>query len=143
MPGAEILGPATLAYLESPAFAPAATDAVGSTAIGPETEARKTRPDRTTRVRSGSVTCTPPSSVTYAGDGVLSSACGYRTWPGALAHMCVLTRPDSSRPRPGQAVASAATAHALDAGLLPQWRARPADSRAVAAALGYTYRATS
>ncbi|NEB68512.1 GNAT family N-acetyltransferase, partial [Streptomyces fulvissimus] len=34
-------------------------------------------------------------------------------------------------------VASEATAHALAAGLLPQWRARPAASRRVAAALGY------
>ncbi|PWS40209.1 GNAT family N-acetyltransferase, partial [Streptomyces sp. ZEA17I] len=32
---------------------------------------------------------------------------------------------------------SEATAHALAAGLLPQWRARPAASRRVAAALGY------
>ncbi|MYV58866.1 GNAT family N-acetyltransferase, partial [Streptomyces sp. SID4931] len=34
-------------------------------------------------------------------------------------------------------VAHAATAHALAAGLLPQWRARPPASRRVARALGY------
>ncbi|HEY1488439.1 MAG TPA: GNAT family N-acetyltransferase, partial [Micromonosporaceae bacterium] len=80
-----------------------------------------------------------PVFVTYAGDGALTSACGYRVWPGALAQMCVLTHPDHRGLGLAKAVASAATTHALDAGLVPQWRARPADSRAVAAALGYAY----
>ncbi|MFD3663840.1 hypothetical protein ACFWVF_25200 [Streptomyces sp. NPDC058659] len=34
-------------------------------------------------------------------------------------------------------MASAAVAHAIAAGLLPQWRARPHSSRRVAAALGF------
>jgi hypothetical protein len=34
-------------------------------------------------------------------------------------------------------LASTVTAHALDAHLLPQWRARPEPSRRIAAALGY------
>jgi hypothetical protein len=36
-------------------------------------------------------------------------------------------------------VAAEATARAVDAGLVPQWRARPAASIAIATALGYEW----
>ncbi|WP_326702558.1 GNAT family N-acetyltransferase [Streptomyces cyaneofuscatus] len=65
------------------------------------------------------------------------AAAGYAHWPRDTAHLCVLTAPDARGGGLARRVASEATAHALAAGLLPQWRARPAASRRVAAALGY------
>jgi GNAT superfamily N-acetyltransferase len=81
---------------------------------------------------------TSPVFVTRAADGSVSAACGYRIWRDTLAHMCVLTHPDHRGRGLATMVGSAATAYALDAGLVPQWRARVPASIAVAAALGYT-----
>ncbi|WP_223839676.1 GNAT family N-acetyltransferase [Saccharopolyspora pogona] len=62
---------------------------------------------------------------------------GYQTWPASTAHLCILTAPKQRGRGLARQVASAAVAHALDAGLLPQWRARPEASRRVATALGF------
>jgi RimJ/RimL family protein N-acetyltransferase len=70
-------------------------------------------------------------------DGVVTSAAGYRCWPLQVAHLGVLTAA-SARGRGLAAVAAgAAVADAVSHGLLPQWRARPAASRRVAAQLGF------
>jgi GNAT superfamily N-acetyltransferase len=58
-------------------------------------------------------------------------------WEEQTAHLSVLAAPGWRGQGPGRAVASRAVAHALGAGLLPQWRARPVESRRVAAALGF------
>lgn len=69
--------------------------------------------------------------------GVAVAAAGYLSWPRSVAHLCVLVAPNHRRRGLARIVASAAVSHALDAGLLPQWRARPYPSRRVAAALGF------
>ncbi|MFB8352242.1 GNAT family N-acetyltransferase [Streptomyces niveus] len=71
------------------------------------------------------------------GAGEVVAAAGYVTWPRSVAHVCVLVAPHRRGRRLAGIVASAAVSHALDAGLLPQWRARPYPSRRVAAALGF------
>lgn len=71
------------------------------------------------------------------GSGGIIAACGYELWDGALAHMVILTHPEHRSRGLGTIVASAATAHAIEAGLIPQWRARPAASQAIARRLGY------
>ncbi|WP_425297853.1 GNAT family N-acetyltransferase [Nocardia abscessus] len=54
--------------------------------------------------------------------------------PRRVAQLSVLTAPD----RRGQGLTgSAAVEHALENGLLPQWRARTRESRRVAASLGF------
>lgn len=69
--------------------------------------------------------------------GRVVAVAGYARWPGEVAHVCVLTA-DGHRGRGhAQAVSAAAVAAALAAGLLPQWRARPVESRRVARALGF------
>jgi RimJ/RimL family protein N-acetyltransferase len=50
----------------------------------------------------------------------------------------VLTAPAYRGRGLARIAASAAVADAFAAGLLPQWRARPAESRRVALALGFT-----
>ena len=78
----------------------------------------------------------PRAAVVRAGGRVVAAA-GYARWPAATAHVCVLT--DAAHRGRGHAtrVAAVATADALAAGLLPQWRARVGASRRVADKLGY------
>jgi GNAT superfamily N-acetyltransferase len=70
-------------------------------------------------------------------DGVvIVAACGWRAWPGGMAHLGVLTRPAYRRQGLARAVAAHAIEHAAADGLLPQWRARPAASQQLAKSLG-------
>jgi L-amino acid N-acyltransferase YncA len=62
---------------------------------------------------------------------------GYRNWPCAIAHLSVLTASASRGRGLARAAASAAVAHAIEEGKLPQWRARAQASRRVARALGF------
>jgi predicted GNAT family acetyltransferase len=69
--------------------------------------------------------------------GEVVAAAGYRTWPSRSAHISVLTAPGWRGRGLARETGSATTAHALAAGLLPQWRARVPESRRVAVALGF------
>jgi hypothetical protein len=62
--------------------------------------------------------------------------CGYRRWPAHIAHVCIGTAPDHRRLGAGRRVARAAIADAIGNGLLPQWRAKPDPSKALARSLG-------
>jgi GNAT superfamily N-acetyltransferase len=68
--------------------------------------------------------------------GAIVTACGWRAWPGRIAHLCVLTRPAYRRQGLALAVAAQAIGEAAAEGLLPQWRARPAASQQLAQSLG-------
>ena len=56
---------------------------------------------------------------------------------GGAAHLSVLTAASARGRGLGRRAASAAVAHAIAAGRLPQWRARPEASRHVARTLGF------
>ncbi|MET7870730.1 GNAT family N-acetyltransferase [Streptomyces cyaneofuscatus] len=75
---------------------------------------------------SGLEEITSPVFVVRDGGARVLAAAGYAHWPRGTAHVCVLTAPDARGRGLARQVASEATAHALAAGLLPQWRARPA-----------------
>jgi GNAT superfamily N-acetyltransferase len=68
--------------------------------------------------------------------GAIVAACGWRAWPGGIAHLCVLTRPAYRRRGLAQAVAAQAVEEAAAEGFLPQWRARPFASQQLAESLG-------
>lgn len=68
--------------------------------------------------------------------GALAAVCGYRRWANGVAHLSVLTDPTHRREGHGRRAATPAIRHAIGAGLLPQWRARPAASKALARRLG-------
>ncbi len=136
-PPADVLGPTTLSYLEESRFRPV-SGVVDAIAVGPEIEALETAAGAADADEAGVADVMSPVFVTRAVDGSVTSACGYRIWDGAIAHMCVLTHPDYRGRGLATTVGSAATAHALAAGLLPQWRAIPAASIAIARSLGYT-----
>lgn len=76
--------------------------------------------------------------VTFAAKvaGRAAAVVGYRIWPGSVAHFSALTDPVHRRHGYGLAAAREAVAHALAAGLLPQWRARPVASQRFAQTLG-------
>ncbi len=137
LPVAGTLGPATLAYLDPDAFRPAGPppgtapgEALGAllAAAGPA-DAGESGLDEAEHV------VTVPD-----GAGGVVAAAGYARWPGGIAHLGVLTHPAARGLGHGRRAASAAVAAALAEGLRPQWRARPAASRRLAASLGFTER---
>ncbi|NKY38293.1 GNAT family N-acetyltransferase [Cellulomonas septica] len=73
--------------------------------------------------------------------GQPETAAGYEVWGGALAHLGVAVAAGARRRGLGSAVASVAATHALDAGLVPQWRCRVDNvaSRRAAAGLGFVH----
>lgn len=74
------------------------------------------------------------ASRTEGGD--VAAVCGYRRWPNGVAHLAVVTLPGHRSKGHGRKAASAAIAHGLANGLLPQWRARPLASQRLAWSLG-------
>lgn len=136
----QVLGPATLAYLDADDFVPAAggvvdrLPAAATTASALDALLAATSPAEADE--SGLAGITSDAFVVRDGSTVVAAA-GYRLWPAATAHMLVLTAPAYRRRGLARRVSSAAAAAALADGLLPQWRARPAASRRVAAALGF------
>jgi hypothetical protein len=68
--------------------------------------------------------------------GDLTAVCGYRRWPNGVAHLSVLAHPSPRREGHAGRAALAAIRQAIDDDLLPQWRARPPASRALARRLG-------
>jgi hypothetical protein len=160
LPVLDALGPARLAYLDAASLTtvelrttprpdpvglapaptsegPAGLDEVETRDVGdPDVRDLLTRVDPLDSDESGVAELTSPAFVVRR-DGVVLAASGYRAWPGDVAHMSVLTAPEARGRHLGRLVARAATMHALDAGLLPQWRARVEPSRRIAAALGY------
>lgn len=141
LPVAEALGPATLAYLDAADFRPASDVPPGvAFAVRPADH-----PDIRTLLAAVSEDEADESGIEYATspvfvafvDGVPAAACGYRDWLGRAAHFGVLTSAAHRDRGLARAAAGRAAGHALAAGLLPQWRARPDASRAVARRLGF------
>jgi hypothetical protein len=77
-----------------------------------------------------------PALVSRAPDGTVAAGSGYRRWPNDVAHLSVPTHPARRREGHGQPAAIAAVEYAINDGLLPQWRARPVESRDLARAIG-------
>ncbi len=69
-----------------------------------------------------------------------AAAAGYEEWQQIIAHLGVLTAPQLRGRGFGAIAAATATNDALDAGLVPQWRARIENdaSRKLAARLGFS-----
>lgn len=129
----ETRGPAALAYLDTADFRPA---------NGPAAQQRDIAKFLSDAAladaeESGLDEITSPAFAVVE-EGEVVAAAGYRDWPGNVAHFSVLTAPRARGRGLARAAASAAVVHALAAGKLPQWRARPESSRRVARALGFT-----
>ncbi|MEU5820347.1 GNAT family N-acetyltransferase [Streptomyces sp. NPDC047803] len=139
LPVADVLGPATLAYLSPDGFRPyEPPDVTVATLPAGDPELLKllASVSEEDAGECGLDEITSPAFVVRETSGPVAAA-GYADWPGDTAHLCVLTAPRARGRGLARAVASAATHHALAADRLPQWRARPEASRRVARALGY------
>ncbi|MDX3383988.1 GNAT family N-acetyltransferase [Streptomyces niveiscabiei] len=130
--GDEVLGPATLGYLPPGGLR-------GTTSASASPEAVRALLDAVgdkDAAESGLADTDSPVFATHDGHGILAAA-GYQLWPTAVAHLCVLTAPEARGRGLATEAAGAAVRHALEAGLLPQWRARVGASRRVAGKLGF------
>jgi len=138
LPISDILGPATLAYCDTASFQPRESSAVQmSPADHADLATLLARVPAEDAAESGLDEITSPAFVVRSGSEIIAAA-GYRAWPSDTAHLSVLTDPVARGRGLARIVATAAVAAALQADLLPQWRARPAASRRVAQALGFS-----
>ncbi|WP_189544982.1 GNAT family N-acetyltransferase [Streptomyces gelaticus] len=138
LPVLDVLGPASLFYLDRDGFLPVRGDAAVEEVTGVDDELATflTCAGEEDVGESGMEDITSPAFVLRDGGEVVATA-GYRVWPQAVAHLSVLVAPVCRGRRLARVVASAAVTHALAAGLLPQWRARSNPSKRVALALGF------
>jgi RimJ/RimL family protein N-acetyltransferase len=139
LPLAEVLGPATLAYLDEHDFRQAPPGSVWVDRLSaehPDLRRLEVLAGEHESEESGLREITSPAFAIRIHDEVVAAA-GYRMWPSRTAHLSVLTAPENRGRGLARLTGSAAVAHALEAGLLPQWRARASQSRRVALALGF------
>ncbi|MEU8073454.1 GNAT family N-acetyltransferase [Micromonospora sp. NPDC049151] len=134
----DVLGPASLAYLDEREFQPATGDAdVARLPPGhPDLDRLTADVSEDDVAESGLDEITSPVFVVRLEARVVAAA-GYHQWPCSVAHLCVLTSSGFRGRGLARAVASAAVTEALRNRLLPQWRARPESSRRLARRLGF------
>ncbi len=133
------IGPATLAFLDPTAFRATDDPQVASVPVAHQSVrhlAAACGPQDTEE--SGLLGVESPVAVCQAAGRVVAAS-GYQVWHGRLAHLSVLVDPAHRGRGLGAAVAAGAVNHALDAGLVPQWRARCTllASRRIARSLGF------
>jgi GNAT superfamily N-acetyltransferase len=138
-PVEEIVGPATLAFLDPTAvgirydprvsLVPAGHQSVRhlAAACGPE-DAEE----------SGILAVESPVAVWQVAGRVVAAS-GYQAWHGHLGHLSVVVAPTFRGRGLGKAVAARAVDQVVQAGLVPQWRARSSlvASRQTARSLGF------
>ena len=130
----DTLGPAALFY-PPPGYEPPVSDA--EVVAGPELDELFEAASEDDHEESGITEIDSPTFGSKTSSGAVAAVAGYRVWPNGVAHLSVLT--DAAHRNQGHArrAAAAAVGHAVGAGLLPQWRARPLASQRVALALGF------
>ncbi|MEE1931207.1 GNAT family N-acetyltransferase [Streptomyces sp. TRM 70351] len=139
LPVARALGPAALSYVSPVGFRPVESGALLAEQL-PASHPDLRRLEKTAGEGDAGEAAldeiTSPAFVVRE-HGQVVAAAGYRAWPSRTAHIGVLTAPTARGRGMARVTGSATVTHALAAGLLPQWRARPPASRRVAAALGF------
>jgi hypothetical protein len=134
---ADVLGPATLAYVDASAFRAAGGPEVSRIAAGHgELEALLSTATADEIGESG-IDDIDSDVFVIREDGRVVAAAGFCRWQGGAVNMCVLAATGARGRGLARVVASAAVEQALYEGLLPQWRAVPDPSRRVARALGF------
>ncbi|MCF1597916.1 GNAT family N-acetyltransferase [Streptomyces muensis] len=139
LPVARVLGPAALSYVSAAGFRPVETGALTVQQL-PVAHSDLRHLEKTAgHEDAGEAALDELTSPVFVvrEHGQVVAAAGYRVWPKRTAHIGVLTAPRARGRGLARVTGSAAVAHALAVGLLPQWRARPPASRRVAAALGF------
>lgn len=135
---ADILGPATLAYLDPVDFRPP-HDLPVIELLDPRDPALRrflSETDAGDCGESGIQEITSPAFAICEHNQIVAVA-GYRDWPGRVAHLSVLTVAHARDRGLAAATASAAVSQAVGQDKLPQWRARSEPSRRIARRLGF------
>ncbi|MFF8715032.1 GNAT family N-acetyltransferase [Streptomyces sp. NPDC015184] len=139
LPAAGVLGPAALSYVSPEGFRPVGTSGPVVEQLPCEQPELRLLEQSVGDDDAGEAALdeiTSPAFVVREHGRVVAAA-GYRTWPDRTAHIGVLTASAARGRGLARTTGSATVAHALAAGLLPQWRARLPASRRVADALGF------
>ncbi|MEU2364983.1 GNAT family N-acetyltransferase [Streptomyces noursei] len=139
LPVSRMLGPAALSYVSPRGFRPLTSGALPVSQLSSDHRELRRLERRAGDADAGEAALdeiTSPAFVVRE-QGQVVAAAGYGAWPRRTAHLCVLTAPAARGRGLARVTGSAAVAHALAAGLLPQWRARRPASRRVAASLGF------
>lgn len=133
------LGPATLAYADGGCFQPRASPAVRVLPAGHDVVLDLISECGWRDAAESGLDRVGSPLWTIERDGKVVAACGYQTWSATLAHIGVLTHPRWRRQGLATLTASSCVTHALEAGLIPQWRARHTltGSRRTARSLGF------
>lgn len=135
LPAVEVLGPAGLFYPAGP-VTPPPPDTNVTRATRDELDDFMDRLSASDLDESGLRDLETDAFAARDEDSRPIAVCGFKCWPANIAHLCVATRPGDRRRGAGRRVARAAMADAIGNGLLPQWRARPEASKALARSLG-------
>lgn len=139
LPVSRVLGPAVLSYVSPERFRPVHPGASRVDQLPADDQELRILEEAAgseDASEAGLDEITSPAFVVRERGRVVAAA-GYRVWPSSTAHISVLTAPQARGRGLARVTGSATVAHALAAGLLPQWRARRPASRRVAAALGF------
>ncbi|MGW1494319.1 GNAT family N-acetyltransferase [Streptomyces sp. NPDC002402] len=138
LPVARVLGPAVLSYVSPEGFRPVAASSTVEQLPGhhPALRSLEKAAGHEDAAEASLDEIMSPAFVVRE-HGKVVAAAGYQAWRRWTAHISVLTAPDVRGRGLARVTGSATVAHALAAGLLPQWRARRPASRRVAAALGF------
>lgn len=123
-PVEEFLGPATLAFLDPTGVHLRETR--GSPRSPPAISQWGTwlRPAAPPDAQKSGILAVYSSLAVWQVAGRVVAASGYQIWHGQLGHLSVLVDPAFRDRGLGKAVAARAAGQVVDAGLLPQWRAR-------------------
>lgn len=134
----QMLGPARLVYLDPGEFRPHhGPIAVGQLHLHDEGLRQFVATSDAEDVNESGIERITSPAFTVREHGTITSAAGYRDWPGEVVHLSVLTSATARGRGLARMVTSAAVAHAIQHGKLAQWRARPEASRRVARAPGF------
>jgi GNAT superfamily N-acetyltransferase len=138
-PVEEVLGPATLAFLGPTAVDLGVDPRVTSVPAGHESlQQLAAACDPHDAQESGILAVDSSAAVWLVADQAVAAS-GYQVWHGQLGHLSVLVDPAFRGRGLGTAVAARAVGQVLEAGLVPQWRARSTllASRQIARTLGF------
>jgi GNAT superfamily N-acetyltransferase len=138
-PVEQFLGPATLAFLDPTAFHADDDPQVASVPAGHQSVRHLAEACGPQDAEESGILAVDSSVAVRQVAGRVVAASGYQDWHGQLAHFSVLVHPAHRGRGLGTAVAARAVHQALDAGLVPQWRARCTllASRRIARSLGF------
>lgn len=133
------LGPAVLAFVDPTAVDFGDDPRVTSVSAGHESVQHLAAACGAQDAQESGILAVDSSLAVRLVAGRVVAASGYQVWHGQLGHLSVLVDPAFRGRGLGKAVAARAVGQVVDAGLVPQWRARSplVASRRIARSLGF------